>query len=80
VEDGDKPSRPEDMYSTYEDARARERELLQLAQRDKVGPSGPKRERRPLFRLSVGRFVEALRERYSATASKPAASVSPSTS
>ncbi len=49
------------MYSTYDDARARERELLQLAQKNKIGPSGPQRERSSLVRPKLSRFRAALR-------------------
>ncbi len=54
------------MYSTYDDARARERELLQLARKHTIGPSGPRRERRPLLRLNTTKFLTALRKYYAA--------------
>ena len=61
--------RPEVMpYSSYEDARAREAELLRSAQRVKVG-SVPRGEERPRFTLS--RLVELVRSRHAA-AHKPA--------
>ena len=46
-------------YSTYEDARARERELLSLAQKHRIG-SEPRRERRSIFRPN--RILAALRQ------------------
>jgi hypothetical protein len=49
------------MYSTYDDARARERELLQLAQKNKIGPSGPPRERGSLAPPKISSFLAALR-------------------
>jgi hypothetical protein len=49
------------MYSTYDDARARERELLQLAQKSKIGPSGPPRERSSRVRPKLSRVLAALR-------------------
>jgi hypothetical protein len=49
------------MYSTYDDARARERELLQLAQKNKIGSSGPPRDRSSLVRPKLSRFLAALR-------------------
>lgn len=55
-------------YSTYEDARAHERELLRLAQKHKIG-SVPRRERRSIFRAN--RILSVMRERYAAVR-KPA--------
>jgi len=55
-------------YSTYEDARAREAELLHSARRTTVG-SVPRRERRPSFLLS--RILGIVRWRHGA-ARKPA--------
>jgi len=55
-------------YSTLEDATARERELLSLAQKQRIG-SVPRRERRSIFR--VNRILAAIRERY-APARRPA--------
>jgi hypothetical protein len=55
-------------YSTYEDARARETELLRSAQKVKVG-SVPRSEDEPVFRLS--RILELVRAR-GARARKPA--------
>lgn len=55
-------------YSTYEDARAREAELLRLARKSTVG-SVPRRERRPSFRPS--RILQFIRGRHGA-AQKPA--------
>jgi hypothetical protein len=55
-------------YSTYEDARARELELLGSARKLKIGPV-PRRDRPPLIRLD--RILAAIRERY-ATTRKPA--------
>jgi hypothetical protein len=53
--------RPEVMpYSTYEDARAREAELLRSAQRFMVG-AVPRRQRRAVFNAS--RIVGMLRRR-----------------
>jgi hypothetical protein len=59
------------MYSTYEDARARERELLHLARKTEIGVPGPRRGWSFLFRLNTRKFLTALRER-SGTARKPA--------
>jgi hypothetical protein len=47
-------------YSSYEDARAREAELLQSARRVKIG-SVPHGEHRPIFTLS--RLVQLVRGR-----------------
>jgi hypothetical protein len=55
-------------YSTYEDARAREVELLRSAQKFKIG-SEPTRHRRPLIRLDT--ILLAMRE-HRAAARKPA--------
>jgi hypothetical protein len=53
--------RLEDMpYSTYEDARAHERELLSLAQKQRIG-SEPRRARRSFF--NVDKILAALRRR-----------------
>jgi hypothetical protein len=53
--------RLEDMpYSTYEDARAHERELLRLAQKQRIG-SEPRRARRSFF--NVDKILAALRRR-----------------
>jgi hypothetical protein len=53
--------RPEDMsYPTYEDARAHERELLSLAQKQRIG-SEPRRARRSFF--NVDKMLAALRRR-----------------
>jgi len=61
--------RPEYMpYSTYEDARAHERELLSIAQRQRIG-SEPRRARRPFFNMNE--ILAALRGR-PAPARKPA--------
>jgi hypothetical protein len=55
------PVRLEDMpYSTYEDARACERELLSLAQKQRIG-SEPRRARRSFF--SADKILAALRRR-----------------
>lgn len=59
------------MYSTYDDARARERELLHLAQRHEIGAPGPRRAWGSLFQLKTSKVLTALRERYAA-ARKPA--------
>jgi len=56
-------------YSSYEDARAREAELLRSAQRVKIG-SVPRGEHRPVFTLS--RLVQLLGGRRG-RAHKPAA-------
>jgi len=55
-------------YSTYEDARAREAELMRSAQSVKVG-SVPREERRPM--VSLSRILEIVRGR-SGRAQKPA--------
>jgi hypothetical protein len=55
-------------YSSYEDARAREQELLLLAQRHRIG-SEPRHERPSLFQPS--HILAALRKRY-VTARRPA--------
>jgi hypothetical protein len=55
-------------YSTYEDARAREAELMRSAQKVKIG-SVPREERRPIASLS--RILEIVRLRPS-RAQKPA--------
>jgi hypothetical protein len=52
------------MYPTYDDARARERELLQSARMQMIAPSGPRRERHSLFRLNASKFLTTLRKRY----------------
>ena len=53
--------RPEGMpYPTYEDARAHERELLSLAQKQRIG-SEPRRARRSFF--NVDKILAALRRR-----------------
>lgn len=50
-------------YSSYEDARAREAELLQSAQRVKIG-SAPRGEHRPVFTLGgLMRLLGARRAR-----------------
>jgi hypothetical protein len=54
------------MYSSYEDARARERELLQLAQKHKIEPSGPPRQRRFLL-LPIRTSLLAILRNRSAT-------------
>jgi ribosomal 50S subunit-associated protein YjgA (DUF615 family) len=48
-------------YPTYEDARARERELLRSAQKHKVS-SVPRQERRSIFQ--VHSVLASIRERY----------------
>ena len=55
-------------YSTYEDARAREAELMRSAQKVKIG-SVPREERRSI--VSLSRFLEIVRLRPS-RAQKPA--------
>jgi len=55
-------------YSTYEDARAREAELLRSARSVKIG-AVPQRERRAVF--SPSRFLEILR-RHAGEGRKPA--------
>jgi hypothetical protein len=55
-------------YSTYEDARARESELMRSARRVTVG-TVPREERKPLFRLS--RVLEIVLGRHG-RARKPA--------
>jgi hypothetical protein len=55
-------------YSTYEDARAREAELMRSAQRVKIG-SIPREKRRPI--VSLSRILEILRGRHG-RAQKPA--------
>jgi hypothetical protein len=56
------------MYPTYDDARARERELLQLARKQTIASSGPRRERHTLFRLNASEFLATLRKRHTARA------------
>jgi hypothetical protein len=69
-EERSSPTRPEVMpYSTYEDARAREAELLRSAQNLKIG-AAPRSERRAVF--SPSRILEILRGRHGAMR-KPAA-------
>jgi hypothetical protein len=48
-------------YSTLEDARDRERELLSLARKHRIG-SEPRRERRSIFRPN--QILAGLRKRY----------------
>jgi len=56
-------------YSTYEDARAREAELLRSAQSFKIG-AVPRRQRRPVFKAN--RIFGILARRHGAVR-KPAA-------
>ena len=54
------------MYPSYEDAHARERELLLSARRSTIGAK-PGRERRSIFQPS--RLLALVRERYADAAS-----------